>query len=102
MKVTHEEEGDWEKPDENTRTRCVAIDKQGKNMKNYEEIVAEIAELQEQAANIMDAIGRIKKKCGIWCKNCKFYDAYCPRRGQFPACFQPDEEWRKKYECSSF
>jgi len=29
LKVTHEEEGDWEKPDENTRTRCVAIDKQG-------------------------------------------------------------------------
>jgi len=67
-------------------------------MKSLEKILAEISDLQQQAADILVAISGVQKEHGIWCRNCKFYDAYCQRRRHFPACFQPDEGWREKYE----
>lgn len=67
-------------------------------MKNLEKIFAEIEDLQNQAADLMDSITRIQEKNGIWCRNCEFCEGICNRRDHFPECFRPVDEWREKYE----
>lgn len=67
-------------------------------MNTLEKALAEIEDLQQQAADIMDAITRIQEKHGIWCRNCHFGGVICDRHEHFPECFRPNEKWRERYE----
>ena len=67
-------------------------------MRDPKKILAEIEDLQKQAADIMDNIEKLKEKNGIWCINCQFYDTYCHTEGRFPSCIKPNEVWKKIYK----
>jgi len=67
-------------------------------MKILEEALTEIFRLHKQVADIRDQIEQTEEKYGIGCRYCRIYSISCNKWGRFPACFQPDEAWREKYE----